>query len=118
MVCEEPFFSASASEAVAFSCDKGGGEEPFDATERLIIANFTAGNTRVGDAGCWFFNGNITGVFNGTYPSNGFAASASRTVGAFVADCKMEDEVTLSAAAFWCDDNPYGSITVTLIFAP
>lgn len=118
VVCEEPFFSASASEAVDFSCDRGGGSEPFDATQRTLTANFFPGNTRFGNTGCWYFSSNVTGAFIGTTPSNGFDASSSRTVTPFVADCKKEVEVELSAAASWCDDNPYGPISVTLIFAP
>jgi hypothetical protein len=118
VVCEEPFFSASASEAVDFSCDGGGGSEPFDATQRFLTANFSAGNTRLGNAGCWYFTSNVTGTFIGKTPSNGFDASSSRTVFPFVADCRKEVEVALDAAAFWCDGNPYGPINVTLIFAP
>lgn len=118
VVCEEPFFTGSASEVVDFSCDRGGGSEPFNATQRSLTANFFAGNTRLGNLGCWYFSSNVTATFIGKTPSNGFDASSSRTVPPFVADCKKEVEVAFDAAVSWCDDNPYGPINVTLVFAP
>lgn len=127
MLLEQPYFGTSASEDVSFSCLLPGASEAFNATSRFITANANVYNTANpnkfsygSNSGCWvspFYS--ITGGFLGTYPSTGFFVSGQNTVYPFVGECKLTDEVTLNTPANgWCDDNPYGPITVEMIIAP
>ena len=124
VLLEPPYFSSYVSESVSFSCLKQGESEALNITERVLTANanvYQQGRFGQGDSsGCWvspFYS--VTGTFTGTYPSNGSYGVASNTGFPFVAECKLEDELNLNTPnAGWCDDNPYGPITVEMISAP
>lgn len=126
VVCDTPFiqgntvfFSGSAVGAADFSCAKTNGDEPIDAFERVLTANFDGSNTAINNSGCWRFTSNITFVFNGTYPSTGFSGSAQASSSAAVSECRKTLEVEIGNNPFWCPGNPYGdSFTVELIIAP
>lgn len=109
-----PFFSDSGSEAVDFSCQKEG-DDPFDATERSLSANFFpyAGE-------CVWFTSNITAFFGG--PS----LAQSNTISPYVGECKLnapagEGDTSCDFGDYlsWCSDHPYAnSVTVEMIIAP
>jgi hypothetical protein len=123
IVCEEPFFSGSAIEAVGFSCLTPSNEEAFNATDRSLTANFTpqaSGN-------CRWFSSNIDAFFVGKYPSNnGDVSAQSSQLSPYVGECKLlapvdEDDTscTFTENGFWCMDNPFSdTVTVEMIIAP